>query len=231
MKLVYLIVFLISIGHMQAQHVDIVPYLKAIESGNIQKAKTGLRMLKTSSSDNPDVIFLDAVLTEDGSAALKKYSKVYTDYPKSKFADAALYRIFSYYFALGLYKKAETNLTKLKTEYPESHYIKTADRHLPDEINSTTIPIVKTNHAKKKDKHTELYTVQAGAFINMDNANRLANSFSKSGLDASISSKDVGGTTLNIVTVGKFSDRSDAEELLKVLKKNYRLNGRIKKVK
>jgi len=230
MKLIYLLVFLISINLLHAQHVDIIPYLKAIENGNIQKAQTGLRMLKTSDPDNPDVIFLDAVLTEDGSAALKKYSKVYADYPKSKFADAALYRIFSYYFALGLYKKAETYLTKLKTEYPESHYIKTADRHLPEEIAGTTVAETDTVTLPKKAARTNLYTVQAGAFINIDNAKRLANNFSKSGLDASISSKDVGGTTLNIVTVGKFSDKSDAEELLKVLKKNYKLNGRIKKM-
>lgn len=230
MKLIYLIVFLISIGHIQAQHVDVVPYLKAIENGNIQKAKTGLRMLKTSNPDNPDVVFLDAVLTEDGSAALKKYYKVYTDYPRSKFADASLYRIFSYYFALGLYKKAEKYLTKLKTEYPESHYIRTADRHLPDESNSTVFHEVKTIVSKKKVKQTNLYTVQAGAFININNAERLVSTFNKSGLDASISSKDVGGTTLNIVTVGKYSDKSDAQELLKALKKNYKLIGRIKKI-
>ena len=47
-------------------------------------------------------------------------------FPKSTYADAALYRIYSYYFALGLYNTADKNLNKLKKDYPESPYIKMA---------------------------------------------------------------------------------------------------------
>ena len=75
-----------------SQEVDIVPYLKAIENGNIAEAKEALVELKTEYPDDPSVTFLDGVLKENGQEAIVIYQDIVDNYPKSKYADAALYQ-------------------------------------------------------------------------------------------------------------------------------------------
>ncbi len=98
--LILLIVFYFPII-IFSQEVDIVPYLKAIENGNIVEAKAAISDLKSKNPDDPSVMFLDGVLKENGQEAIVIYQNIVDNYPKSKYADASLYRIFSYYYALG----------------------------------------------------------------------------------------------------------------------------------
>jgi len=107
-----IILSLISLtGKLYSQEVDIVPYLKAIENGNIGQAKEALVDLQEKNAADPSVMFLDAVLKENGQEAVAIYQDIVYNHPKSKYADAALYRIFSYYYALGLYETAQDNLS------------------------------------------------------------------------------------------------------------------------
>jgi hypothetical protein len=45
-----------------------------------------------------------------------------------------------------------------------------------------------------------------------------------------LSRKEVGGTSLNVVTAGKFTDKKSAEEFLIYLDEHFRLKGRIKEI-
>jgi tetratricopeptide (TPR) repeat protein len=228
MKL-YLILHFFLASVLLAQ-VDIVPTLKHIESGEIDEARSDFRRLNSRYPKDANVKFLDAVLTENGDDALKKYSVVYTKHPSSQFADAALYRVFSYYYSLGIYNKAEKYLTQLKETYPNSPYIKAADRTLPSEdffiqsvteVKKETIPVVR----KSIDNYK--YTIQAGAFLNKTNANNLKNKFIAKGIYSDTYTKEVGGSLLNIVVIGKFKNKNSAKPILDELKKDYKLNGRV----
>ena len=121
-----LILSFLSTPQILAQEVDIVPYLKMIEQGKMEEAKSELLDLKTDYPKSSNLIFLEGVLTENGQDAVVLYQKLVDEYPKSAYADAAIYRIYSYYFALGLYNTADKNLDKLKKDYPESPYLKMA---------------------------------------------------------------------------------------------------------
>jgi hypothetical protein len=220
---------------MVAQEINIIPELKNIESGNIKDAKEVLNLLKVSSPNDPSVIFLDAVLTEDGETAIEKYEIVYTNFPKSKFADASLYRIFSYYYALGIYKKAEGLKQKLIMEYPNSPYIKAVNRKIPDdEIYNTEISNhqfeskdIPSKESEGLEETSKFLTVQAGAFLNIDNAMKLKDNLENAGYNVEIKPKEVGGSTLNVVTAEKFPNRKSAEDFLLFLKNKFNLNGRI----
>ncbi|MFZ0454819.1 MAG: tetratricopeptide repeat protein, partial [Ignavibacteriaceae bacterium] len=134
MKFVRLyIVFIILLlpSHIFSQDVDIIPYLKQIESGNKKGVEERLPSLISKNPNSPSVLFLEGVLTKDGDKALVTYSKILDKYPKSKYADAALYRIFSYYYAAGEYYNAKKCLEDLKKDYPISPYIKIAERDIP----------------------------------------------------------------------------------------------------
>jgi len=231
-----LIFLLFAQTFVYAQEIDIVPELKKIESGEIEEAREVLNELKKTSPNDPSVIFLDAVITEEGESALKKYESVYYNFPGSKYADAALYRIFSYYYALGYYKKAANFKQTLIKEYPDSPYIKAVNRKIPDNEFASAKPEsgktspVKTEIPKEKTPTEKVYhyTVQAGAFLNLENAKKLRERLMDSGYPVELSIKDVGGTALNVVTAGKFADKKSAEDFLIYLDNHYRLKGRIK---
>lgn len=221
--------FLFLASFISAQ-VDIVPTLKHIETGEIEEAQSDFRRLNSRYSKDANVKFLDAVLTENGEDALYKYSVVYTNHPESQFADAALYRVFSYYYSLGIYNKAEKHLTQLKENYPNSPYIKAANRTLPSEdffIQTVTEPEKETPQPVRTATAKYKYTIQAGAFLNKSNANNLKKKFEAKGIFADTYTKEIGGSLLNIVNVGKFVDKGSAQPILDELKKDYKLNGRV----
>lgn len=215
-----------------AQEINIVDYLKRIESGDIDKVRNEIPMLRAANPNDPSIKFLDAVVTADGNKALKKYEEVYNNYPQSRYADAALYRIFSYYYSLGVYNKAESYLSELKNKFPSSPYIKAADRNIPDEEenivsaadndkNVSDPEILNTIQTKYK------FTVQAGAFLNFENAERLKNNLIQAGYPSEVNPKSVGGTILNVVTVGKLIAESESEPIINLLKQKFKLNGRV----
>lgn len=204
-----------------SQEIDITDALKQIESGNIKNAKKALQKFLVKNPADPSVIFLDAVLTTNGDEAFKKYSIVYEKYPKSNYADASLYRIFSYHYAMGLYKKAETYLNKLKTEYPNSPYIKSADRNIPDETITENVSEPQTRPAEKF-----MYTIQAGAFLNADNAKKLCEQFKADDYTCEITTKEIGGSILNVVNIGKFASEEETKSVLNYLSEKYKINGR-----
>jgi hypothetical protein len=96
----------ISFGFTYAQDVDIVSYLKQIESGNLEKAKSELPGLKKNYPNSPSVMFLEGVLTENGQEAIIIYNNIIKTYPHSKYADA-LYTVFILITMLWVYMKLQ----------------------------------------------------------------------------------------------------------------------------
>jgi tetratricopeptide (TPR) repeat protein len=215
--------FLIAPVFINAQEVDIIPYLKQIEQGKAEEVKTKLSELKQDYPNSSNVLFLEGVLTENAQDAVVIYQKIVDKYPKSAYADAALYRIYSYYFALGLYNTADKNFEKLKKDYPESPYIKMASMNVTTEENTT--PPVKT--VDQKDETVYKYTVQAGAFTNKDNAVTLQKEFVNAGLKSFIKEKNVGGTIFNVVYVGQFVGKNEAEDFKAIANSQFNISGRV----
>ncbi|MDT3695947.1 MAG: SPOR domain-containing protein [Ignavibacterium sp.] len=228
---VFLIIFsLLMLSKSFAQEVDIVPYLKKVEQGSIEEVKSELLSLKVDYPKSANLIFLEAVLTENGQDAVALYQKIIDNYPKSRYADAALYRIYSYYFALGLYNTADKQFERLKKEYPESPYIKMVDVNTvkkDDEESSNQIENLK----QQNDSEQEFsYTIQAGAFTNSANASGLKKEIENAGMVSFIKEKNVAGTVFNVVYVGKFSSRKEAEDFLPIANTRFKINGRVTEI-
>lgn len=224
-KVIIFSFFLSSI--ISAQKVNIIEQLKKIEAGKIEEVKIELAKLKINNSADPDVIFLEAVITEDGERANNFYELIYNDFPQSKFADAALFRSFSFYYSLGLYKKAEALKDHLKKSYPNSPYLKNTERSFP-EIDEMLI--VDSNPYNLKSKTDKQFTVQAGAFSNYKNAEMLKSKFMEDGLSSIIKPKVVNNLQLHIVTVGNFTTRTEADKFLTTLERDYSIKGRVIKI-
>jgi len=219
--------------NINAQDVNIVPYLQQIENGKADEVRNELVGLKERYSDDPSVMFLEGVLTENGQKAVVIYQKVVVEYPDSKYADAALYRIYSYYYALGLYESATEKLNKLITDYPKSPYIKIAKQNqLP--VNPEITQEDETNITQQKNEDVKgadyKFTIQAGAFSKIENAESLQLKFEKSGIFSEIKDKLVAGTTFHVVYVGKFVTENDAENFLKTINDRFELSGRVTQI-
>ena len=212
----------ILLGVSEAQEADIIPYLKQIEQGKSEEVKSQLSELKKDFPKSANVIFLEGVLTENAQDAIALYQTILDKYPKSAYADAALYRIYSYYFALGLYNTADKSLSKLKKEYPESPYIKMAEMNITQSENSDV-----QQDTVKIDEGNYNYTVQAGAFTNEGNAKNLLKDFTDAGMYAVLKEKNVGGTIFNVIYVGRFVTRNEAEDFKSIINSQYNVSGRV----
>jgi tetratricopeptide (TPR) repeat protein len=225
--LLFVNLFLIVV-ELHPQEVDIVPYLKAIENGNLGQARDALNDLKEKNPDDPSVMFLDAVLKENGQEAVVIYQNIVDNYPASKYADASLYRIFSYYYALGLYDTSREKLKQLKESYPESPYINIANQNLSAlEKSEVEKEDTRKDEIETVPQESYKFTIQAGAFTNLDNANNLINEFENAGIYSLLGEKSVGGTTFHVVYAGKFEKYEDAENFLQVVNSRFKLNGSI----
>jgi len=225
-----LILLFIFAGLTYSQDVDIIPNLKQIESGNIDAARSELLDLKEEYPESPSIKFLEGVLTENGQLAVVIYQDIVDNYSTSKYADAALYRIFSYYYALGLYETAQKKLDQLILDYPGSPYIKIAQKNkFPGEDISVSKDedSTKVNGEETVVEQEYKFTIQAGAFSNSNNAESLKAEFLNSGIFSETKEKLVGGTRFHVVFVGKFLTENDAEGFLQVINKRYELTGRI----
>ncbi|HCY74946.1 MAG TPA: hypothetical protein DHV28_03425 [Ignavibacteriales bacterium] len=223
-----ILIFFLSVSKIFAQEVDIVPYLKMIEQGKVEEVKSKLLDLKTEYPKSSNLIFLEGVLTENGQDAIVLYQSLVQKYPKSTYADAALYRIYSYYFALGLYNTADKNLNKLKQDYPESPYIKIAAANLEKTSNDETAP--QNDQTINNSNNTEkqfAYTIQAGAFTSAVNANTLKKDIESAGMISFIKEKNVAGTDFNVVYIGKFETRKEADDFLPIANTRFRITGRV----
>ena len=218
--------FLLS-SNIFSQDINIIPYLKQIEAGNKKDVEKQLPSLISKNPNSPSVLFLEGVLTDDGEKALITYSKILDKYPKSKYADAALYRIFSYYYAAGEYYNAKKCLDDLKKDYPTSPYIKIAERDIPEADQTAVSEGKESNQITEENTPKYKFTIQAGAFTNPSNAAALKNNFEDNGFFSEIKHKVVAGTTFRVVYVGKFEDKEEAENFLHIINREFKLDGRI----
>jgi cell division protein FtsN len=178
-------------------------------------------------------MFLEGVLTDDGEKAISIYKDLVKKYPQSKYADASLYRICTYYFAVGKYSDVKSNFKKLKKYYPQSPYIKLTERDIPDEDVTDEKEVNENDKTasdiavKPADSKSYKYTIQAGAFTIADNAKSLKSDLENAGYFTTIEDKTVGGASFHIIYVGKFVNQEDAKSFLQKLDKKYNLNGRV----
>jgi len=221
------VISILSSSQILAQEVDIVPYLKMIEQGKIEEVKGKLLDLKTDYPKSSNLIFLEGVLTENGQDAVVLYQTLAEKYPKSAYADAAIYRIYSYYFALGLYNTADKNLEKLKKDYPESPYIKMASANVVKNEDEAPQQNGETPVKTSDDAKQFSYSVQAGAFTNVDNANSLKKDIENAGMVSFIQDKNVAGTVFKVVYIGKFETRKEAEDFLPIANTRFKIAGRV----
>ncbi|MBI2419477.1 MAG: SPOR domain-containing protein [Ignavibacteriales bacterium] len=219
--------------------------LTLAESGKADSVKSILPKLLENYPDNAEYLFVDAVITEDGNAAFTKFSSIVKNHPASKYADAAQYRIYQYYFALGAYKKADSTQAVLKKNYPKSPYVPYANGTMEmaekKEVTAETQAEIKPSGkpegkpleknkvkqvAVKPEPAKAAWLVQAGAFIQKANAEALKKQLSQTGLTFLIKEKQAAGATLFVVSSAANSEEN-ARAIAVKLDTEFKIKARV----
>jgi len=205
-----------------SQEYNIVPLLKKVEEGKSNEVKEELQPLLKRNPEDPSLLFLSALLTEDGAKANEKYLKIAEMFPKSKYADAILFRIYNYYTAIGDEKEAAGYLQKLKTEYPKSSYIPSVEKVAAIDVEENQTKVITPS---KSENYR--FTIQVGAFSNIKNAEALKADLEDSGYEVEMTEKNVAGTIFNVLYLGKFDDKTSAEKIRDKVDLDFQLNSRV----
>jgi hypothetical protein len=226
LSLIIIVLLFASLAFGQSQGAgepDILKRLELIEKGQSDVVRSELPTLMTNFQNHPGVLYLQGVLTTDGSEAAKIYQSIVDNFPKSEWADDALYKLYQYYYSVGLYKTADQKLEQLKRDYPYSTYA--TDQKVAEEPKVTPPPETpaKVNQPSKGKKSTVVFTVQAGTFRELQNAEELKSRFEKDGYASHIFTIVNGGKKFHKVWVGEFATQDEAKRFSGEIKKRYHL--------
>jgi tetratricopeptide (TPR) repeat protein len=208
---------------------DIQRRLEMIERGQEEAVKAELPNLLTSFQNHPGVLFLQGVLTTDGTEAVKVFQSIVDNFPKSEWADDALYKLYQYYYSIGLYKTADQKLEQIRRDYPFSAYARDETR-VPNSAPEATPPApseapVVVKQPGTVEKFSTLFTLQVGAFSTLENAEELQSRFRKEGYVSNIFTMVRDGKKLHRVWVGEFQTQDEARRFSTEIKRKFNLDA------
>ena len=242
--------FFVSI--ILSQNIDL--YFSLIDEGELDGVKENLPELLSKYPSDPGVLFLKAVLTEEGDSAIDQYKNILKKFPKSIYAPKAAMKIGEYFYARGLYTQSATLLKNIPVKYPRFPQMQRLTDLMINSFNAigesdsakyyglmikSMFPAVETNIERndsklfqvfdfnKKSKAYGPYIVQIGAFSSRENANRLKLQVSQLGHDVTINKVDSNGKTFFAVRINRFKSKKKAEQLGKDIKSKLGVNYRV----
>lgn len=222
-----LLFFAVLASSLPAQQDLVVPILKDIEAGKLDEARTRFDEIKFKHKDEPGIIFIEGLLSENADEAVKHYSKVYKNHPKSAYADAAVFRMYSYYFATDNKTNADKYLAILKKEYPKSPYLAGISGNTSTPLTESKQEATSAQETAKPPVKETFITLQAGAFTVLRNALLLKDKLVQAGWQVEIREKVVGGSNFFIVYAGVYNSDADAKTARDKLNREMSLEGRI----
>jgi|TARA_B100000749_G_C18446644_1_gene474523 tetratricopeptide (TPR) repeat protein len=249
------IFFYIFLSFLYSQNIDM--YLSLLHEGQVDGVRENLPELISKYPNNPDVLYLKALLTKEGLSAVEQYQSILEHFPESRFAPDAAMKIGEYFYARGLYTQAAALLRTLPVKYPRYIQIQRAT----DLMVNSFLAIGETDSAryyalvlksmypgvdveqyglsefkqpasqvfdlKKKVPELRPYVIQIGAFGNQANANRLKLQVSQIGYEVIINPLESNGKKFHAVRIVRFKSKREAERIGNEIKKKLGTDFRI----
>ena len=247
------IIFFVSVfSVLSSQNIDL--YFSLIEEGELDGVKESLPELISKYPNDSGVLFLKAVLTDDGESAINQYKFILENFPKSIYAPEAAMKIGEYFYARGLYTQAATLLKNIPANYPRYPQMQRLTDLMINSFNAigeadsakyysliikSMFPSIETSIETKDNKLSQVfsfkkqsdklgpYVVQVGAFSSQENAKRLKLQVSQLGHDVSINKVESNGKTFYAVRINRYRSKRKAEEIGKDIKSKLGVNYRV----
>jgi hypothetical protein len=231
-KIIALIFFSINLF---AQSGEVIEQLKLIEAGKIEQVKSWLgKVQRDKNFDDPSVIIIDALLTENAAEAINRYEDFQRNYPKNSLSQLALFKLYSYYYSVGVYTKAKDYALQLKKRFPDSSYLKNINEvYLKNEKIELQISETNTDAGQieqKQENIKEKFSIQVGAFANINNAKQLLKRIKSKKYKADLIVKNINGKDFHVVMVGNYQTLDEAMKAQYVINKDFNLDSKIIKI-
>jgi len=223
---VFLLTVILSVRAQEAPP-PIEEYVRMVEAGQGEPVRAELPALLAKYPNDPGVLYLQGLLTKEGAEAVRIYQSIVDNHPKSAWADDALYRVYQFYQAIGLYRTAELKMNQLKRDYPRSRYLTGSSEPEPAAASEEREPPPPAP-APGLPKSTAVqgqFTLQVGAYSTQVNADKQKLFFEDLGYPVEVISKTKDGRTLFTVNVGNFATYDDAKAKSAALKKQYNIDS------
>ena len=234
----------------QVSEPDIDKYMALVQQGEADQVRGELPSLLSKYPNHPGVLYLQGIVTTDGAQAVRIYQSVVDNFPSSNWAADALYRVYQYYYALGLYRTAELKMAQLRKDYPNSKYVRAGmvveTAKLPEEkekipssvLDSTgtrvpgredvkdlsALTVVDSGQARGSEPQTR-FSLQVGAYGSQENAHKQQLFFEHLGYPVGVQTKVKDSRSLYTVLVGSFETYDEAKVRSIEIKKKYNIES------
>jgi cell division septation protein DedD len=235
---------LLGAGGGRGQEAEVQKYLSMVNGGQADEVRKEIPGLLAKYPNDPGVLYVQALVTRDGAESARVYQSIVDNFPKSQYADASLYKLYQFYYALGLYRTADLKLKQLQQEYPKSKYLSKSGvvepGALPEE-SETAPPAAKSEElaqpaAPAAPQAQPLpapapasvtptgFSLQAGAFSTQANAEKQKAFFVGLGYSVELITKVRDTKTLYVVLVGSFTSYDAAKSKAAEIKKQHKID-------
>lgn len=239
---VFLFLGVAAVLYAQTQDVDALvnTRVRMLDQGKADQVRAELSSLVSKYPNHPGVLYLQGRLSSNGAEASKYYQSVVDNFPKSEWADDALYRIYLYYSTLGLSRTANLKLQQLRKDYPNSPHLreKQAQPEVTESKETTAVvspPVVVAEPPEPARKEptpriqppesSGQYAIQVGAFSSPENASRLKAYFEQLGYPVEVQNKVRGGRSLHLVWVGRFGTADEARRFAAEVRSKHKIES------
>lgn len=202
--------------------------IEAYDRGALNQASQDLL---NDASGSPEIAFLRAALTSNADAALELYRKVVLEYPDSPLSRRAMDRIRQYYYAMGLYSRADEFSQTLRDYHPPKRTLRNAESTPPPPFNLPAEPYPEQSKSTlpatgsgEKPAQEFGYCLQVGAFSSAANAQELKASLEKAGYRVVILDASQTENRLHTVRIVGFENEADALSAAERLKSKFNLH-------
>lgn len=213
---VLLLLLVVASPVLRAQGVDaeVTKYLTMIQEGQLDQVKAEIPALLTKYPNNPGVLYLQAQTTSEGAEAVRIYQSIVDNFPSSSWAPEALFRVYQFYYALGLYRTAEMKMAQLKKNYPASKRVTAGGEVDTGRLAEETPQAPPAARPAAADTHATAsarFTLQVGAYTTQANAEKQKLFFEGLGYTVEMISRVKENKSLFLVLVGTYASAEEAK--------------------
>jgi len=201
-----------------------------------------INQIDSKYSNQPEYLFLSALIDPDGESTLKKYKDFYNQYPSHIYADNAVFEVGSYFYTKGYYVKSSQWYKKIPIYYHDSElleqsidmFFKTLEiSNSSDSIKyyknifSKLYPTVEKDKIsneyvstldQKEKKYDQKYTIQIGAFKEYPRAESRLYMLRDIGFGVVIEETVINNEPFFVIREGTYSTKKSAKKIASRIK-------------
>ena len=194
-------------------------FVHRIAEGKSDSVASKLPSLQQQYPHSPGVLYIEGLITSDGTEAIHYFTMVADSFPRNPWAADALARMVEVFRATGASTNAAQQIERLHHEYPQSPYI--TSRYLTRVSSDSGDENVLPHPYMGKE-----YAIQIGAFAVRQNAEQIQKKVAAGGFKADIFENLLDGKNLlYLVWIGSYSSEEAAQKDLVTIREKFSISG------